>query len=175
MPKINYFDTLDALAKLCADSVKLALSGRKSELAAHTEERDRLVLDIENALFADFLPPLERNDISIVAHALSRVIDAAAALSTSLPHNSITQGGKDAEIYLKMADELTAHTARLRNIRKPNECPNLKGFRQLLRESRRSKKQLLGSRCALPCSAEKLCGAISQAFDDITEVMLNNI
>ena len=89
MVKYNYFENLEQISSLAEAAVKLACGG-----GARTEEKsiselrkscDRLICELEDALFSDFLPPLERDNIAACAHSLSRVVDQASELFCVVP------------------------------------------------------------------------------------------
>ena len=191
MSKIDYFDTLVRISELTEMAVILASdrSGEKnvSDVAAKLrEECDRLVFELEDSLFADFLPPLERNSIAACAHSLSRVIEKANDLSLYQESAKAPIGYKNAECLacIKLAEELKKYTSALKTIRKPTEKPDIEGFRRILDEGRIANKSLVKKmrHGTLPSSAmsisiltSRLRFELSRAFDDIIEIMLNNI
>ena len=189
MVKYNYFKNLEVLSSLAEASVKLACGSfspkENQEFPSLRRSSDRLICDLEDALFSDFLPPLERENIAACAHCLSRVIDQAADLRN---HGAIGGlGGKvneEGRICLKLAHALTESIAMLPRIRKPNETPDTEGFRALLAEGRAAHTAMLSKvrSGTLPRSAAqtiiltgKLRAELSRAFDELVEIMLNNI
>ena len=190
MVKYNYFKDLERLSVLSLSAVYLSC-GRSDESAAEGGisslrlECDRLICETEDALFADFLPPLERDGIAAVAHCLSRIVDRAAdLLSDSSSTLSFMQSNTEAHVCIKLAEELKDGIFMLRRIRKPSEYPNICGHRDLLCIGRRSHRRMLDavrtgevSKChreAIILTA-RLRTELSEAFDKLIEVMLNNI
>ena len=184
--KYNYFDDLEALSVLALSAASLACAREESlNISELRQECDRLVCKIEDALFSDFLPPLERDGIAAVAHCLSRVIDRSTELlSDPYATAAFMTRNQEADICIKLASELRDGIFMLRRIKKPSECPDLCGYRELLCQGRRSHKRMLEavrtgevSKChreAIILTA-RLRTELSEAFDKLIEVMLNNI
>lgn len=189
MVKYNYFENLEKLSALSEASVKLACgtettADRKS-ISELRRSCDRLICELEDALFADFLPPLERDNIAACAHGLSRVVDKAADLlgNTSFPSVGI-KANEEGKICIRLAEELNATISMLRRIRKPDETPNIQGFRKLLCEGRTAHNTMLTRLHSgiLPRSSAqaiimtgRLRAELSHCFDELVEIMLNNI
>ena len=189
MVKYNYFEDLEKLSVLSLSAVSLACgSAERSDVSDFSELRkecDRLICKTEDALFLDFLPPLERDGIAAIAHCLSRIVDRAAdLLSDPYATAAFMQRNEEAEICVRLAEELKKGIFVLRRIKKPSECPDLRGYRALLSEARCAHKRML---CAVrsgtvsKCHAEaiiltaRLRTELSEAFDELVEIMLNNI
>ena len=188
--KYNYFDDLEALSTLSLSATSLACSISDGEptgvcLSDLRRECDRLICKIEDALFSDFLPPLERDSIAAMTHCLSRVIDRSAdILSDPYTTAAFMQSNQESIVCVKLANELKNGIFMLRRIKKPSECPDLRGHRELLSEGRQAHKNML---CAVrsgkisKCHREaiiltaRLRTELSEAFDKLIEVMLNNI
>ena len=191
MSKIDYFDTLVKISELSERSVVLASDSGCEKNASATsaklrDECDSLVFELEKSLFEDFLPPLERNSIAACAHSLSRVIEKANDLSLYQESAKAPLGYKNEEciVCIKLAAELKKHTTILKTIRKPSETPDIAGFRKILDEGRAANKSFIKKmrHGTLPPSAmrisiltSRLRFELSRAFDDIIEIMLNNI
>jgi len=184
--KYYYFENLEKLSSLSCSAVSLACSGNsKGDFSNIRMSCDRLVCETEDALFSDFLPPLERDSIAAAAHSLSRITDRAGELlSDSGIEPSLMRYNEEAKICAKLSEELDRHIRILRKIRRPDEMPNIQGFRKLLCEGREAHKSMLKRlRCAsLPKNyAEciiltgRLRTELSVAFDLLVEIMLNNI
>lgn len=189
MVKYNYFDSLKQLSALSERAVTVACTGKSgSGVATPTglrRESDRLICELEDTLFSDFLPPLERESIAACAHSLSRLVDRAlelAAHTALLPsaHRSYEEG----RVCVRLAAELSRSIDKLKSIRKPNELPDVQGFRKLLGEGRAAHTAMLGQLHTgiLPRSMAqtiimtgRLRAELSCAFDDLVEVMLHNI
>ena len=190
MAKINYYEALEELSQLAAEAVRHGAEGGLSGLVeAQSDLRrrcDRKICELENALFADFMPPLERDNIAACAHAFSRVIDKANDLAAASvgAWGVANKWNREGAVCVKLSEELVRHTELLRTIRKPKELPDLKGFRSLLAEGRRADAELVRrvNSGALPKSCmrviiltARLSSELSRAFDEIVEIMLNNI
>lgn len=187
MAKYRYFDVLEALAADMSRAVSLACGGRCKnrcdELNQLRRTCDKKICELEDALFADFLPPLERDNIAACAHGMSRVIDRAVALSaTHGGQSSLSFRPDEGELICRqLAGLLCENVALLRNIRKPSEMPTLRSFRELLGKGRACHaERVRRSGTGSPQSASVLmCGRLlqelSDCFDELVEIMLNNI
>ena len=188
MAKYPYFEALETLSALASQAVKIAgtdaFKKEKETLSAIRLSRDKTVCELEDALFCDFLPPLERDSIAATAHSLSRVIDCASDLALSKIHTSLSLPNEEARICILLAEQLEQDIGLLRTIRKPSELPSLREFRGLLAEARAAHATMLGrvASGAFPRHAAEtiiLCGKLrselSRAFDELVEIMLNNI
>ena len=188
MAKYPYFESLEALSDLVSQAVCIsctdAYKKERETMSALRLARDKTVCEIEDALFADFLPPLERDSIAASAHALSRVIDRASDLAQSKMHFSLSLPNEEARICMLLAEQLAKDFSLLRTIRKPSEMPSLREFRSLLSEARAAHGTMLSrvASGAFPRYAAEtvlLCGRLrselSCAFDELVEIMLNNI
>lgn len=167
MAKYPYFHALEDLAALALSAVRLstrdATQKRGEDRPTLRHTCHRTLCDLEDALFADFLPPLERDDIAILAHALSHVVDTALSLSPPLSPRAETA---DSARCLRLAEQLSHDIGILKKIRKPSEMPALREFRALLAEEDHAKSSPRYAPLRL---------ALSHAFDTLVEVMLNNI
>ena len=188
MAKYPYFEALEALSTLVCEAVRIActdtLQKEKRALSDLRLARDKSVCELEDALFSDFLPPLERDSIAASAHCLSRVIDCASDLALAKMHFALALPNEEARICILLAEQLSRDIALLRTIRKPSEMPSLREFRTLLSEARAAHGAMLArvSSGAFPRYAAEtilLCGKLrselSRAFDELVEIMLNNI
>lgn len=188
MAKYPYFEALETLSDLVSQAVRLSCTDsfkkERNTLSTIRMSRDKTVCELEDALFADFLPPLERDSIAASAHCLSRVIDCASDLAQSKMHFSVTLTNEEARICILLAEQLARDFSLLRTIRKPSEMPSLREFRGLLAEARAAHGTMLSrvSSGAFPRYAAEtiiLCGKLrselSRAFDELVEIMLNNI
>ena len=186
MAKCNYFDKLEELSALSAEAVELACGGGDTDrLSALRKNGDRLVCELEDTLFSDFLPPLERDGIAACAHDLSRVMDRAIELSAAggAPAYRGRPNG-EGEICCRLAKELALAVSLLRRIRKPDEMPDLRGFRSLLSEGRAAHETMMAgvragavSRSAVQAVflTGRLRTCLGECFESLVEVMLKNI
>lgn len=189
MVKHNYFDDLEGLSEIALSAVTLACrsekKGSKDGISELRRECDRMVCRTEDALFSDFLPPLERDGIAAVSHGLSRIVDRAAELlSDPSATPQFMQRNEEAEICVRLAAELRNDVYLLRRIKKPSDTPDLCGYRRLLSEGRAAHKRML---CAVRAGSvsrshaeaviltARLRTELSAVFDELVEIMLNNI
>lgn len=184
--KYSYFNDLEALSVLTLSATSLAC-GKVKELNISDIRRecDRLVCKIEDTLFSDFLPPLERDGIAAVAHCLSRVVDRSSEiLLEPYATSAFMLNNEEADICVRLAEGLKDSIFMLRRIKKPSECPDICGYRRLLCEGRQSHKRMLAavrrgdvSKCHREAIilTSRLRTELSEAFDKLVEVMLNNI
>lgn len=189
MVKYHYFEKLKALAELAFQSILLSCGSTEKEekptFSSLRKSCDRLLCELEDALFADFLPPLERDSIAACAHCLSRVMDQAAELSE---HNlllpSSLRVSEEGRVCIRLAELLKQSIAMLPNIRKPDELPDSQGFRKLLNEGRTAHtsalKRLQSGALSRSCAQTiiltgRLRAELSRTFDELIEIMLHNI
>lgn len=190
MPKLNYFDSLERLAIFCSRAVFISCSSQKvasaNELAHLRIAADKCVCELERALFSDFMPPLERRSIAECAHALARVLEKCNEISNHRGCKNFLaeKKNKEAELCIRLAQLIEENIFRLRKIKKPDELPDLIGFRKLLCEARTAHACMQKKLCSGAYSkssqqlhsltAELRC-ELSRCFDSIVEIMLNNI
>ena len=186
MAKFDYFEALEYFSQELTIAVETACS-HKEELTLGARGSKRATLDhklcrMENALFCDFLPPLERDNIASFAHCLLHTWEVAgdhgAIRRPQLPPT------EEEKACIRLAQELQQSTAILRRVRSPGEMPQLRGFRDRLRaasDAHRADMERLNNG-SLPraayqilLSAGKLRMELSHCFDQLIEVMLHNI
>ena len=186
MVKYNYFEKLEQISALAEEAVKLACGGGEAESISKVRKScDRLICELEDALFSDFLPPLDRDNIAGCAHSLSRVVDQASELYCNGAFLSMnSKQNEEGRICIRLAEELNSAISMLRRIRKPDELPNVQGYRRLLCEGRsahtnmltRLHTGILPRSCAQAIiQTGKLRTELSRCFDELIEIMLNNI
>ena len=184
--KYNYFEDLEKLSVLSLSAVSLA-GGIvcKDSISEIRKECDGIVCNTEDALFSDFLPPLERENIAATAHCLSRIVERAAELSAD-PYATpaFMKQNEEAEVCIKLAEELKKDIFLLRRIKRPEESPNTCGYRTLLSEGRCAHRRMLAKVRSGALSKKyaeaiiltgKLRSELSRAFDELIEIMLCNI
>lgn len=190
MVKLDYFGMLEELAAICANTVRLVCNDRveQNALLALRSDADRRIFALEDALFCEFIPPLERDNIAAYAHCLSRVVDKAVEYNSQIcvirrfcptyPKND------EAKICVELAEKLLRNTSLLRSIKCSEITPEISEFREALRRGRDAHNALL-SKLASGC-LPKSCGQmiivtarlrfeLSRCFDELVEIMLNNI
>ncbi len=187
--KYDYFATLEQLSILARDAVTLACSRAPTteapSISALRKKCDRLICELEDTLFSDFLPPLERETIAGCAHCLSRVVDQASELLCHAAYSTLGDKTNDeGRVCVTLSEKLVESISLLRRIRKPDETPDPQGFRALLAEGRHAHTAMLSRLHSgmLPKSAAqtiiltgRLRAELSRAFDEVVEIMLHNI
>jgi hypothetical protein len=191
MAKFRYFEALEELSDSVVQAVRISCKSKgctkkgKEELSSIRLSADKCVCELEDALFADFLPPLERDNIAACAHCLSRVIDRASDLAASivcLPSN--LRCDEEEKICIRLSELLHEDIALLRKIRKPSEMPSHRAFRALLAKGRNAHADALAKIGSgyLPRNAAnsiilcaKLRSELARSYDELLEIMLNNI
>ena len=190
MPKLNYFDSLERLSILSSRAVFIACSAQKSsshsELVSIRHSADMILCELEKTLFSDFMPPFERSNIAACAHSLERILEKCSEiLNYSYSKNFFDQKkNKEAELCIRLAAEIEENIFRLRKIKRPEEIPDFLAFRSLLSEARSAHATLQkrlnsgtypkNSQQTLNLIGRLRC-ELSRCFDDIVEIMLNNI
>ncbi len=191
MTKLNYFDTLETLAKLISEGISAADAasgeGAKRTFKAVKEECDRLVFSLEEALFSDFITPIERDNIAEFAHSLYRVLERTGALYFGAFSDGIRPPAllkRAMDLNRRLCAGLTENIGLLKRLKKPDSVPDLASFRRLAGEARSLREEIL---CALKtgklnsalspaaCAADELRLEIVRCFDKLVEIMLNNI
>ncbi len=190
MPKLNYFDSLERLSLLSSRALYLACSAPQSsapfELASIRHSADVAVCELEKALFTDFMPPLERNSIAACAHSLERIMERCAEIVSYRNTKNLfgERKNKEAELCIRLMKLIEENIFRLRRIKKPSELPDFAGFRQALSDARSAhnamQKRICGSgssRSALQLLTlyGKLRCELARCFEELVEIMLNNI
>ena len=186
--KYHYFETLEQLCDSVVTVVSMACGEKAADPKTVCELRrrcDRQICELEDALFSDFLPPLERDNIAACAHALSRVVDQAIELiGNSATYSGAGKPTEEGAVCIRLAAALKSAVSMLRRIRKPNETPDIQGYRALLGEGRSAHTAMLQKLHTgmLPRSAAqkiiltgRLRAELSHSFDELVEVMLGNI
>lgn len=191
MAKFRYFESLEELSDSAVQAVRISCQSKgctkkeKEALSSIRLSADKCVCELEDALFADFLPPLERDNIAACAHCLSRVIDRASDLAAAvvcLPKNSIYS--EEPKICIRLCEALHEDIALLKKIRKPSEMPSHRAFRALLAKGRSAHAEALSkiSAGSLPRNTAnsiilcaKLRAELARSYDELLEIMLNNI
>ena len=187
MVKYNYFDDLEGLAETALSAVSLACRGESpNEVISELRRKcDGIVCRTEDALFSDFLPPLERDGIAAIAHGLSRIVDRASELlSDPSASPQFMKRNEEAAICVRLASELRDGIYLLRRIKKPSDTPDLCGYRELLSDGRQAHRRMV---CAVRSGSlsrsyaeaiiltARLRTELSAVFDELIEIMLNNI
>ena len=188
MVKYNYFETLETLALYASDCVKIACSENSSskkrleDIRVSSSER---LMSLENSLFSDFLPPLERDSIAAYAHTLKNLTDTACEHFTLCRTCTVQKKkSEEEELCILLVSEIKESTAILRNLKKPGETPDIQKFRDILHKAIQAHISELSkiSSGALPksltpviLSSGKLRASLSNCFDSLIEIMLYNI
>ena len=190
MSKYNYFDSLEKLSVLSSRAVFLSCSPPRAsthgELVGIRHASDKILCELESVLFSDFMPPLDRSGISCAAHSLCRVIDRCGDIvSYRSGKNAFAERkSKEAELCIRLSQLIEENISRLRYIKRPDELPDLVGFRKLVCDAQSAHNTLqrkLSSgvypRSAIPslCLLCALRRELSHTFDRLVEIMLENV
>ncbi len=192
MARPNYFLILEGLSKKVAEAVALACRcGRE-----HTENNrknllklrcdcDKMVCELEDNLFCDFIPPLERDNIAALAHSYLRIVARAVEheciACTRGQGNTVSEEEK---LCIELAGKLSQNTEMLRRIKDPHTTPSLAEFRALVRKASDAHNTYIArigdgsvprSSAHRAFSAARMRLEISRSFDELVEVMLGNI
>ncbi len=210
MTRPNYFDILEELSKNACEAVSIACGhpssvcaekGRQSEkktdnvynrsqnqdkerLCQIRQKCDKMICGLEDSLFSDFIPPLQRDNIASLAHAFWRIISRASEhYNTAVNRQSAAQSEEE-RLCVILCDKLLQNTTMLRQIRNPEKTPSLTEFRATLRQAGEAHSSYLSQissgavprSCAMRAfSTARLRFEISRCFDGLIEVMLGNI
>lgn len=183
MQKINYFEALEELFTSAQRVVFLSLDNSRSRLSNSLKECEKIqqaatdsVCSLELALFAEFLPPLERNTIAETAHILLNVIEKSIRIMCQKMQRPSNEKKQKNALYIKELSAILEQSIfMLKKIKKPNQVPDVTSFRKTLSELRKSMRQQhkkQGSHLQLNYD---LCEELSNCFDKIIEIMLCNI
>ena len=101
MQKINYFELLEEISMLSTRAVFLSAENTRSALQKSISECQKLqeeslekICAVENFLFTDFLPPLERRSIAEAAHGMGKIIEC----SYQIIYQKLQRSGYDKRI-----------------------------------------------------------------------------
>lgn len=183
MQKMNYFEVLEELCINSQRVVFLSLEGSRPRLASSLKECEKIQQDatdtlcsLELSLFAEFLPPLERNTIAELAHSLVKIIEKSIYImcqKIQRPSNDKKQ--KYATDIKALSAIIEESVFVLKKIRKPNQTPDVAKFRSTLFELRKSTRQAHKKQSLYATLTYELCEEMSNCFDKIIEIMLCNV
>ena len=189
MARPNYFFILEGLSKKVCEALALACScGKESnrrELLRLRSDCDKMVCELEDSLFCDFIPPLERDNIAALAHSFLRIVSRAVEHECTAAGRAQRSGISEEErLCIELAKRLADNTAKLRHIRNPQTTPSLAEFRALLRKASDAHNSYISKindgtvprSCALVAfSAARVRLELAHSFDELVEIMLGNI
>ncbi len=187
MPKFNYFEALEELAEYAAMAVGCACVDKapKKPLCDIRRSCDQTLFSLEESLFEEFLPPLERDNIAAYAHCLSRVVDSAAEhIALCCLNGTSKRKTEEEKICYDLALAIKENTYILRTLKKSSELPNIEDFRAQTRlafEAHSKDLALIRSGSSPKSLAHNVISAgririeLSRCFDELLEIMLNNI
>ena len=178
MLKYDYFSILRALTDNSCEAVEYACKKRAQAHIKISKIRGgsyKTLCELEEALFSEFLPPLDRSSIAAYAHALCAVTDSALVYSrsSSLQYAGISTKGFDSSC-VSLCEILAEGCAMLEKIKKSSEIPRVEEFRE-------KKTRALESICEGACAPQifvarqDLLFAISDAFDSLLALILKSI
>lgn len=187
MSKYNYFEALETLAEYALEAVEYACLDKHSKkpLSELRSRCDKTLFSLEESLFSEFLPPLERDNIAAYAHCLSRVLDAAAEhFALCCLGGGLKLNTEEEKICYELAKIIFENTRILRNLKKSGDLPDIKEFRIQARKALEAHGSELTrinsgashiSRTHTVISAGRIRIELSRCFDELLEIMLNNI
>ena len=183
MQKINYFELLEEISVLCSRSVFLAsgstralLQGALAENIKIQEEYVKRVSVLEEFLFTDFLPPLQRRSIAEAAHEMGKVIECSHRVITQrLQRSGYDKRSRESDVCIRLAELIEESVGLLKKIKKPNQTPKINEFREILITSRKSAKILQKRQGSSSLCMTELREELADCFDKIIEIMLCNI
>ena len=162
MTRPNYFDILEELSKNACEAVSVACGyptavcgekGRqcekKTENACNKSQKpgkdrlceirqrsDKMICELEDSLFSDFIPPLQRDNIASLAHGFWRIISRASEhYNTTLNRQGTAAQNEEERLCVVLCEKLLENTVMLRQIRNPEKTPSLTEFRATLRQA----------------------------------------
>ena len=183
MQKINYFEILEEISLLCTRAVYLTSGNSRSALQKSLLECRELqkqciqkISSLEDFLFTDFLPPLERRSIAEAAHGMGRIIECSnQTIFQKLQRSGYDKRAKEADVCIKLAEILEESVGLLKKIKKPNQTPKTKEFRESLQSSRHASKSYQKKQSPSSLCTAELREELSNCFDRLIEIMLCNI
>ena len=183
MQKINYFEILEEISVLCSRAVFLTSGSTRQILQKSLPECQDLqnqciekIRSLENFLFTDFLPPLERRSIAEAAHGMSKIIECSCKIIfQKLQRSSYDKRASEAERCIKLAELLEESVKLLKKIKKPNTSPKSKEFRENLLQARNLSRASQKRQSPSSLYMNELREELSDCFDKIIEIMLCNI
>lgn len=190
MSKFNYFNSIEEISVLCSRAVFLCCSPNEpthiKEFTSIIHSANDKICDVEQILFCDFMPPLERNSIAQCVHSLeavfSRSVDIMSYRRTE--NYDIERQNREAELCVSMMRYIEKDIPLLRRLKKSTEKPHFKEFRSLIfqaLEAHAAHQKKYAANTSSPRSQkiQELIGALrrelTQCFNTITEVILSNI
>ena len=126
------------------------------------------------------MPPLERASICSCAHSVARVIERCNDIVTYRSSKNLfgEKRNREAELCIRLSELIEENTMRLRHIKRPEELPDLIGFRKLINEARTAHSNLqkkLNSGIYPRSTQQSLCllgklrCELSRSFDELVE------
>ena len=186
MPKFNYFEVLEQLAEYALEAVASACMDKASKkpLSQIRADCNNTLFSLEESLFEDFLPPLERDNIAAYAHCLSRVVDAAAEHIALSCLGGIRRKTPEEKLCYELAEKIKEDTHILRTLKKPGELPDIQEFRFQASSALEAHNAELSkinsgavskSQAHIIMSAGRIRIELCRCFDELLEIMFNNI
>ncbi len=192
MVRLDYFGTLEDISQMVSAATRLACKEcrvtKEEALSEIRENVDKKICLVERTLVADFIPPLQRKDIAVYAHSLSRVMERATDCyhegKNALLFCPSNIKNEEACICVELCEQLARETKLLRALRRSGEMPDAEAFRNLLAQGREAHKKALSriNSGALPKSYVRFIitlGALrhelGECYDKLVEVMIDNV
>lgn len=183
MQKINYFEALEELCISSQRVVFLSLENSRPRLTNSLKECEKIQQDaidtlcaLELSLFAEFLPPLERNTIAELAHSLMKIIEKSIYIMCQKIQRPTNDKKQKYSSDIKTLSAIIEESVFvLKKIKKPNQTPDIATFRKTLTELRKSTRQAHKKQNFHAFLAYELCEELSNCFDKMIEIMLCNL
>ena len=118
MSKLNsldYFKAIEEISEYALSSVKCVCNAQAMGFADKCNPPDLLdrtdarICELEDKLFTDFLPPLERGGIAALAHSLRRVISVSSDIYTLTRTSKTTGTSKERTLCVLLAYSLQSN------------------------------------------------------------------
>ena len=183
MQKTNYFETLEALSIECSRVIFLSLESTRARLSSALEECEKIqqiaikkVCELDLSLFADFLPPIERNNISELGHTILVTIEKCIYIMCQKIQRPQSEKKQKYVSEIKNLSQIIEESIfMLKKIKKPNQTPKISEFREAEKEIRKVLRPTHKKQTPLSNLLYELCEQLSYMFDKIIEIMLCNI
>ena len=183
MQKTNYFDDIEELSVMCSRVIFLSLESTRPHLSNALKECEKIqstatekVCGLELSLFAEFLPPIERNTIAELCHIILNTIEKCMYIMCQKIQRTQSERKQKSATEIKELSKLIEESVFvLKKIKKPNQTPNILDFRKKLSEVRKATRAPHKKQGSCTNLTYELCEELSNFFDKIIEIMLCNI
>lgn len=183
MQKINYFEAIEELSVMCSRVIFLSFESTRQHLSNALKECEKIQSDatekvcgLELSLFAEFLPPIERNTIAELCHIILNTIEKCIHIMCQKIQRPQPEKKQKIATEVKELSKLIEESVFvLKKIKKPNQTPNISEFRKKLSELRKATRAPHKKQGSYANLSYELCEELSNFFDKLIEIMLCNI